>query len=148
MSTGNQGREIAAAQNRQIVAARELLKPTPVRLHHVPNWLRLRILAAIRAGRIPRAPWNRYCGTDGWSVLMHVQSCIGDRFLDHFGSTHYRGRPCFVNEPYLSSEDMDKNRRFAELLGLHWVVSSNSWWFPGNTTRIAFWEPDEGGAEC
>ena len=75
----------------------------PVRLHHIPNWLRLRCL---------RAFGTNYGLTDGWSVLQHAVSQViaqvkqeyPDHFdppwLDHWGSIKTPEGVFFVTEPY------------------------------------------------
>ena len=119
---------------KQREAVRKLLKPSPVRLNHIPNWLRLRML---RAFGCP----NR--DTSAWAVLYHA---TGDRrrWLDHFGSTMLRGRRVFVSEPYgFSAESAADLEAFCRPMGVKWSVDSNSEWNPGSTVRVSIEEPEE-----
>ena len=43
--------------------------------------------------------------------------------------------------PYLCASSIADAMRFAERLGLTFEISSNSWWYPGQTTRLVFQEP-------
>ena len=130
----------SAAQRTQdafIHEARELLKPIPVGLPSVPNWLRLKMLKAF--GCPDRA-------TDGHSVLWHAISKTArhGRWVDHFGSSELYGRPAFVSEPYdFSAGTAQDVSAFCDPMGLRWVVCSNSYWFPGRTIRIAIYDPKE-----
>jgi len=132
-------REAARQQRRQIQAARELLKPSEVRLHHVPRWLARRIKAAL--GKSSR---RYYSAFDEVQRAAAATAANGSAYwLDHFGSTTLHGRPAFVAEPYLSPSMIPDAIRFAELLGLTFDILPNSWWFPGRTTRLVFQEPPE-----
>ena len=116
--------------------ARQLLQPSPVELHHVPNWLRRQILRTLRGG--PDRP-PRYC-TGGLEAFQHAISVTrtGSAF-DHWGSMlDGDGLRVFVSEPYLSIEGVKAAERFAERFELELSISSNSWWFPGQTTRLIF----------
>ena len=50
---------------------------SPVRLHHLPNWLRLRLLKLITCKRF----------THGDAVAFEAQREFGLTWLDHWGST-------------------------------------------------------------
>lgn len=120
------------AQRRE--AVRAILKPSPVRLHHIPNWLRLRMIRAFGCpGR----------DTAAWPVLWHA---VGERrrWLDHFGSTLSHGRQVFVSEPYgFSAESAADLEAFCRPMGVKWSVDSNSEWNPGSTVRVSIEEPEE-----
>jgi hypothetical protein len=133
--TDGDNNEDARQQRRHIEAARDLLKPSPVRLHHVPRWLIQRIRKHI--GTVPMC----HSGFD----VVHQAACDtgSDSWLDHFGSTTINGRPAFVSEPYLGSRGIVDAMRFAERLMLEFDFSPNSWWYPGQTTRLIFQEPAE-----
>jgi len=127
-------------QQRLIHAARKLLWPSPVRLHHVPQWLVRRIRE--RVGK----PQRLHPG--GPDYLHYAVSATGGRdgayWLDHWGSTTTpAGRPAFVSEPYLRPAMVQRAEAFAKMLGLEFVMSANSEWYPGNTIRLMFWEPDD-----
>ena len=115
--------------------ARKLLGPSEVRLHHIPGWLRLRMLRAFGCGKYD---------SNGWSVLHHA---VGDRrrWLDHIGSTTLsNGRRAFVSEPYGFSSGMAKElEAFCVPMGLDWRVSGNAEWYPGSTVRIVIEEPQK-----
>lgn len=124
---------VAAAKQQEFFRrARELLKPSEVRLNHVPNWFRLRLLKAFKH------PWGN---TGGDAILSHaVDVHFRDPYwLDHWGSTD-NGK-VFVSEPYnLSPENVAELDSFAKKLGVQWYISACSWWFPGQTIRVAFFE--------
>lgn len=130
---------VAGEQTRRIEQARRLLQPTPVQLHRVPNWLRRRLLAAIGCGG---------GGTSGYAVLAHAERLMGWRWLDHWGASTYRGQPCFVSEPYhVSADDMAAVAELCRRCNLDSHLSANSWWYPGETIRIAIYEPAAGQAD-
>ena len=131
-------REAERQQRRQIQAARDLLQPSEVRLHHVPRWLTRRIKAALG-----KSPLAYHFGPDEVRRAADVASTNrhGAYWLDHFGTTTVHGRPAFVSEPYLEVGMVEDARRFAKLLGLTFDIRPNSWWYPGQTTRLVFQEP-------
>ena len=131
-------RKTARITEAHIHRAREVLKPEPVRLHHVPNWLRLRMKETFGAP---------YQVTSGDGVLFHASSKTGKgRWLDHWGSSHDRGgeRRTFVSEPYdITPETVRDIISFTEPMGLDFYISSNSYWFPGRTVRVVIPCPDD-----
>lgn len=119
-----------------IAAARELLKPTPVRLHHVPQWL-MRRLKPMR----PRFD-GRYLHHSASVVLDEVVTASGGRWLDHWGSTTIGVQQRFVAEPYqVTAADVASLEKIAKATGLEWYLCPNSWWYPGATIRIVIREP-------
>lgn len=112
--------------------ARELLQPSEVDIAHVPNWFRLRLMKAFKN------PWRM---TSGQAMLHHavdVHFKYGD-WLDHWGSTE--GGKVFVSEPYqLLAGEVAELDSFATKLGVKWYISACSWWYPGQTIRVAFFE--------
>ncbi len=135
MSTTRKPAEQAASeQSERRRAVREILKPSPVRLHHVPNWLRLRML---------RTYGCSHGILSGWAVLHHA---TGDNrgWLDHCGSTLLpNGQRAFVSEPYGFSEQTAADlNAFCRPMGLRWSVKANSEWFPGSTVRIVIYPPE------
>ncbi len=116
--------------------SRKALKPSPVRLHHVPSWLRRRLLEAYGA---------RDRMTDGHSVLHHVAgSTGGSEWLDHWGSTLVDGQRVFVSEPYnLPPEAIEQIATIAKAIDCTWWISANSWWCPGYTIRVVIAPPRE-----
>ena len=119
----------------RIRAARQLLKPSEVRLHHVPNWFRR---ALLKAYGCPRHD------TSGHAVLYHAASNDRD-WLDHWGSTQIDGKAAFVSEPYgLSAESMAAAAELATKAGCRFYVSPNAWWYPGATIRLVFEQRTEG----
>ena len=129
------GEAVARRQQERFRQLRKLLKPTEVRLHHVPNWFRRRLLKVFGCS-------HGYTG--GWFVLDHARKQhFGDnaRWLDHWGSTKYRSGTAFVSEPYqVSPETVALLDSFAKRIGVDWHLSANSWWYPGWTIRILFCE--------
>ena len=119
---------------KQINEARRFLKPTPVKEFHVPQWFRWALLKAY--GRPPH-------GTTGHSVLLHVKSICGWRWLEHWGSTTLHGRPAFVAEPYpylLTCSDQAHIIEMCQRTGLKYRVSPNAWHYPGKTFRVLIFE--------
>lgn len=112
----------------QIRRSREEMKPSPVDLHHVPNWFRLALLKA-------------YGCRDGWTNGQHVlQHAIGRaEWLDHWGSTKDGEQLCFVSEPYhVDATALAHVEDVARRAGCECWLHPNSWWYPGRTIRIAF----------
>ncbi len=127
--TPAENRAAAVRQAKLIADARRLLRPSPVRIHHIPNWFRLALLKAYGCDR---------GDTSAHSVLRHAEHASGQwwHWLDHWGSTTYHGRPCFVSEPYhLSEADVAAIAELCRRCNLDFHLSSNSWWFPGSTVR-------------
>lgn len=115
---------------------RQLLQPTPVKYHHVPKWLRLRLLQSFGKG----------AGTTKGSSLLfiaHHETLVSTQWLDHDGSTTLiDGTRAYVSEPYDFNWAAAKAvQAFCERLGLNWVVEANSEWYPGRTLRIVITEP-------
>lgn len=110
---------------------RGLYKIRPVELHEMPAFWMQRVCWA----------------TSGWGYnAAHngMQALDGEvRLFDHWGKSHMpNGQPSFVTEPY-NHEHIDSIAQgIARRLGLHARRYSpwQSWWFPGNTQRIEFWE--------
>lgn len=120
--------------------------PTPVWLHHLPNWLRL---AWVRTRRptdvIPRS------SPSSWSVAQEIDrdvSAFNARAgrwcsLDHWGTTILGGVVAFVNEPY--AKDPDAQVMFDGLAGrvgaAHGYARGSAW---GNgTMRVLLFPPLE-----
>ena len=124
---------------RRLDSAREILQPTTVNLCHVPNWLRLRLLKEFGC---------RDRSTSGFDVLQHASNihfCFPSDWLDHWGSTE--GGRVFVSEPYqVMPRVVALLDSFAKRLGIVWHIDANSWWNPGSTIRLAFYEHEETGA--
>jgi len=122
-------------QMEHISAARELFKPSPVRLHHVPDWLRRRMLKAFGSA---------HRDTSGWGVLNHALRGGQDFWLDHWGTTTLpNGHRAFVSEPYGFTPEMARGlQEFCKPMGVSYYVSANSWWYPGWTVRIVIEEPE------
>lgn len=113
----------------------------PVRLLHVPNWLRLRCLKRFgtNGGR-----------TDGWSVLENAiakveagaAGCYISNWLDHWGSTKIDGEVCFVSEPYSNwppeREDFEIPHRLALAVNARLLAIPESAWYPRSTIRLLF----------
>ena len=116
-------------------AVRAILHPSPVRLHHVPGWLRLRMLGVFGCGG---------GSTSGWAVLHHAAGSWPS-WLDHFGSTVLpNGKRAFVSEPYGFTPEMaEELKAFCSPMGLSWHVDPNAEWYPGRTVRIVIQEPAE-----
>jgi hypothetical protein len=119
----------AAVQRSEIKAAREVLKPSPVRSGLIPKWFRQ---AAVRVLKPRHA-------TAGWSVVMELQNQRRARWIDHWGSTEWQGRVAFVCEPYhLRAADVAQVAELADKLGCEYIITPNSWHYPGSTFRVLF----------
>ena len=127
----------ALAVEKHIATARELLKPSPVELHKVPNWFRRELLKE----------FGYEFSRRGACVVEHAVACVrGDDlvgWLDHWGSTVFRGTSAFVSEPYcLTHKSLGAIATIAERCGCRYQVESNSWWFPGSTIRVLFYQDE------
>ena len=125
----------ATAQAKFIAAARELLRPSPVTLNRVPNWFRRAVLREFKG--------DRYAGTAGHAVVWRLQRAMPSLALDHWGGTTWRGRPAFVSEPYCDPDRIAAGQRLADRLGCGFEIDPNSWWYPGATTRLVWFEKEE-----
>ncbi len=115
--------------------ARRLLQPSEVNLRHIPNWFRKRLMKVYGCEHGLRA---------GLDVLGHARRVNDWTWLDHRGSTTWRGQTAFVSEPYnLTAGELQQIADMCERCGLHYHVSANSWWNPGRTIRILIFEPEE-----
>lgn len=130
-------------QVNEIESARAVLNPSPVDAHHVPDWLRRRAMKRFGCNR---------GDTTGWGVLFHAVRQVDPTgkatcaWLDHWGVTPWHGKTALAAEPYsLSADDVASIDRFARELGIEWRLSSNSWWFPGRTIRVLFFEAEQEG---
>lgn len=130
-----------------IEKARDLLSPSPVKLGHLPQWFASACRTALKKHHIPI---ERY---DLPETLMYKVAETASKnedgqsasitWIDHWGSTVHNGRQAFVTEPYLSAQDVANAVKMAKMLDLEIDIDSNSWWFPGETTRIAFLKPKD-----
>ena len=128
MSTGT------TQQRDMLEERRRVLDPSKVDLHHMPNFFRRRLLKAY--GCVHGI-------TSGNAVLEHAQALNGWTWLDHHGSTSWRGRQAFVSEPYhLTNEEHQQVAEMCERCGLEHHIDATSSWFPGWTIRILVYEPE------
>lgn len=118
-------------QERMILELRERLKPSPVRIGHVPNWFRLALLKAYGCA---------FGDTSGAGILHEASIRWRGSWLDHWGSTRLaNGEVVFVAEPYdFSPANAAECEQIAVALGCRWYPEANSWWWPGQTKRIVF----------
>lgn len=122
---------IEMAVQKQIEEARLLLKPTPVKIGHMPRWFAVGV----------RKAHGRLVYSSAEATLMNGPYCR-ERWLDHWGSTDYHGKPCFVSEPYnLSLRAIEAIHDFCRDAGFEWRLCSNSWWYPGHTLRVLIYRP-------
>ncbi len=123
---------VAASVNARIAAARKLLKSSPVTLWACPRWLRWRIESVEKGTWLPM------------EYLFGEQLHTTARWLDHWGTSRIGSRSVFVSEPYdFDLDDAKEVDVFCKTLGLGWYLSSNSWWYPGRTIRIVFYEESQ-----
>jgi hypothetical protein len=118
--------EAAKMQQETIAAARNILKPSKVSLDHVPLWMRRRLKRVI----------------PDLTAIDALYYASTRRILDHWGSTMWHDKECFVTEPYqFCLADVQQFRGFLGD-GVDWRHSVNSWHYPGSTHRILFFETD------
>lgn len=120
----------------RLASAREILQPSEVELHRVPNWLRRRMLKVYGC---------RDGDTSGFGVLQNAVAVhFGDNFwLDHWGTTD--GGRVFASEPYqVNAITVALLDSFAKRLEISWCIEANSWWNPGSTIRLSFFKREEG----
>ena len=113
---------------------RERHKITPVNLHKMPTWFRRRMRAAIRTHRY----WTP---CDGLRSLGVEFGC-GRHVFDHWG-TGVDGS--FISEPYDKIGDVKFEQAvkdISDVLGIEYAITGpmTSWWFPGRTIRVSFFE--------
>lgn len=132
-------------QELRIKAARELLEPTPVRLHHFPLWMKqaMNRVAKARGFTFTRdsiMPLGRF--EELLHSLMAPEIRHKNARLDHWGSSRTANEESFVSEPYgMTVEAFAAWELFAELAGLKCCLSPNSYWYPGSTMRIEIVQP-------
>lgn len=125
----------ASKQEQTIEKARLILKPSPVRLHHMPRWF----IAGVRRSH------GRLLYNSAITTLENGPYCRTTHWLDHWGSTDYHGKQCFVSEPYnLSAEAIKAISDFCRDAGFCWEILSNSWWYPGSTLRLLIYRREDG----
>lgn len=110
----------------EIARLREINKPEPVKLHHIPKWFKQKLILWLKLH-------DRY---DQWASVNPLNAFAKaiNWHVDHSGSSDNGWK--FVNEPY--GERDDKNAEVAKALGCDFCMSSNSYWYPGRTTRYEF----------
>ena len=119
-------------RDQEIQLARELLKPSEVKLHRVPNWLRSRLLKMKKAGKFT-------CDSTSSATMLHSAICatgVPPQVLDHWGTTTWYDEEVLVTEPY--SPNLLHMAKIAKFLGVGCKGSGKSWHYPGYTTRILF----------
>ena len=132
---------MSGATYQQCYEARNLLTPTEVNSGKFPRWLAKRIRERLKV------PSQTYNGRDLIDFALKEIARLANsshtmNFLDHWGTTKFYsdGRVSFVSEPYLSPEQVLSAYEFAKFLDLEFSIESNSWHFPGSTTRLLFTE--------
>ena len=117
----------------RIKLAREVLKPSRVRLHRSPFWFRQALREALWSP-------NRPIGRHGEVLIHQVLGPLG--WLDHWGLSKLdSGTEVFVSEPYSVDEnEILSIAAVASAIDCRWWLSANSWWNPGATIRIVFAE--------
>jgi len=116
---------------------REKNNITPVKLHKMPGWFRWRLKAV--TGPYPRGLF------DHTELSMLDYRFGGDRVFDHWG-TGIDGS--MISEPYEYSinETFEQNvKDIAGVLGVQYSFTGpdTSWWYPGRTHRVTFFETPE-----
>ena len=123
---------------------------SPVRLHHVPNWLRLRMLRAFGTSDGYTAGChvleNAVASAEKW--VRYLNDLVGGQpyfvpsWLDHWGSTVIDGNDCFVSEPYMKfppdQRDLAVPHNFAVSTNCRLLILPQSAWNPPSTIRLLF----------
>jgi len=129
-------KETQRKQTQFIHDARALMSPSPVKYNDLPNWVRLRLLKLVKGKR------GQYAVCTKWAVLDDARRLFGWEWLDHHGTTTFRGRPAFVSEPYhLTRKDVDNIDDLCKAIGCEWFIDANSYHYPGYTIRVLIHEP-------
>jgi hypothetical protein len=123
---------------------------SPVRLHHIPNWFRLRLLRAFGCDSGMTAGWyvlqRAIEESEKWLRQMDGyagrEPSVGCYWLDHYGSTTIDGEVCFVSEPYLPfPPDLNRLRvpdHLACSTNCRLLIFRDSAWNPPSTIRLLF----------
>lgn len=133
--------ETASEARRRDEAAREVLKPTPVKSGRVPAFIKTAVtsIAKQRSIRLDA----------GMSPLSRLQRVLNEFHpragsyptLDHWGTTDFRGSTAFVSEPYSTNGGcLSAWEAFAVAAGLGFRLDANSWHAPGSTIRLMLYE--------
>ena len=126
-----------ADYHHRLMTVRKLLGPSEVRLGDVPAWLQRRLVKAFG---------NPLKLRGGLAILNHaveVHFGGGNFWLDHFVTVD--DGQVFVAEPFeVEPSTIALLDTFAERLGVGFRISANSWWQPGKTIRLEFFEREEG----
>jgi hypothetical protein len=143
--------------------AAQLAKP---RLHHVPQWLRLRLFAAVRSARATAkanppgladhiralASVDVYYSAFADAMLRSVFAAFDvESVLDHWGSlTRPDGRRSLVGEPYglPNADAVGRLKAVAAALGCELSIQEHGWWNPPATCRIEFIEGHAAGGNA
>lgn len=133
----------AEKANEYIRAARKALKPPRVTLNKFPRWLQRRCQVYLKSLRQRRD----ICAVN---ILVDVASYIAadmgldvsSPWMDHWGTfVHQDGKKRFVSEPYnCDSATLALCETIAKRLQIGFYASSNSWWYPGYTMSLVFYE--------
>lgn len=138
ISIGAESSVSARLQIAEIEFHREILGISPVMLHKMPGWWMRRACYADKG-------WGRIDAEQSMYVLEQ-RTGMAMRIIDHWGQSKTRDGHCaFVTEPYLpywDSRVMSAVQQIAGWLGVHFNIYDvwESWWYPGHTIRIEFFE--------
>jgi len=111
----------------------EAFVPPEVKHGRIPQWLKVRLKAAVKAGKLQRvdAKW-------GNSYLLNSAIGATEHWFDHWGTvTNDRGQELFVSEPYgLTGGDVEKITKFCKLLDLNFGIDAASYHYPTRCLRV------------
>jgi len=104
---------------------------SPVKLHEIPRWFKTRLAIVLP--------------TPAVFILDQVAGVTTQRIFDHWGMAP---DDSVVGEPYAKIDDTKieaKAKVIADALGIRVAITNTltSWWYPGRTIRIAFFEADD-----
>jgi len=123
-----------ADQETWIDIARQVMSVSPVATGRIPSWLKTRLKAAVKAKKL----------SDDGRYIDPLTSALGNAIdgafvLDHWGTSrlgHGMKGEVFVSEPYDHEVDYKKVRKLCGLLNVGFLMTSNSWHYPGSTCRF------------
>jgi hypothetical protein len=113
--------------------------PPPVKTGRIPRWLAAKVRRAY-----PRPAFERH---RGWEVdaLQNDKTFRCAAWLDHWGTSTWKGHEIFVAEPYpLGVDALRSIAAFCDRYTLAVRVAAGSWHYPTACLRLEFSPADTG----
>ncbi len=120
--------------NEQSEDVRKILKTEEVKLHKAPKWFLDALARYAKKTGVESNRRHRFMLVD-----EIVSRNLPGNWLDHWGKMKWLDDEAFVSEPYGfdASDAMKLDHLCSEIVpGTEWILSPNSWWYPGRTIRI------------